>query len=586
MITRYIRKIAAAVFVCCLSGVTFTSCNDFLDETPDGRIEVDNAGKVKALLTTAYPDVTYVRLTELASDNADDLNGDLNGNYDRFSEQCYRWQEITESDNESPTMVWQGYYAAIAAANNALVAIDELGGAAASDTLRALRAEALLCRAFSHFMLTNLFCQNYSKQHSQTDPGIPYITEPETTLNPQYDRSTVAHDYQMIERDLLEGLSLMSDAIYTVPAYHFNTRAAYTFASRFYLFYQQPEKVIQYASLALEDNPKALMRDYNAMLQMPTDDMQPRSRQYVASNEPANFLLLPVYSTDQYYYQGYNTGARFNNNHYLAQAEQFFATPWMPSVEAAQQSQTLYRFYWFYSQTYDKILLPKQPAYFQETNSNTHTGYYRTVVVALKAEEALLNRAEAYVLTGQNDKALADINVWTHNFVVDSVTYVSGGHYNWDPFEYVVEYSTEKVPNELTIESIHEWASRWDYYTPNVPLPRKHLNPEFVNLTEGSTQEDLLQCLLLIRRLEFLHEGMRWFDIKRYGIKIYRREINTALNMLTLTDSMSYRDPRQALQLPFEVQAAGLTPNERPATEEAASFNSWNATPQAVKFNR
>ena len=577
MITRYIRKIAAAVFVCCVANATFTSCNDFLDETPDGRISVDNTGKIRALLTTAYPDVTYVRMTELASDNADDLNGDLNGNYDRFSEQCFRWQEVTESDNESPTMVWQGYYAAIAAANNALVAIDNLGGAAASDTLRALRAEALLCRAFSHFMLTNLFCLNYSKQHSQTDPGIPYITEPETTLNPQYDRGTVAQDYEMIERDLLEGLQLMSDAIYTVPSYHFNTRAAYTFASRFYLFYQQPEKVIQYATLALDDNPQSLMRDYDVMRSMPTDDMQPRSRQYVSSTEPANFLLLPVYSTDQYYFQGYSTGGRFNNNHYIGQAEEFFATPWMPSVEAAQQSQNLYRFYWFYSQTYDKFLLPKQPAYFQETNSNTHTGYYRTVVVALKAEEALLNRAEAYVLTGQNQKALDDINVWTRNFVVDSVTYVSGGHYNWDPFEYVVEYSTEQVPNRLTLESIHEWASKWGYYQPQQPLPRKHLNPEFVSLTEGSTQEDLLQCLLLIRRLEFLHEGMRWFDIKRYGMKIYRREINSALNMLTLTDSMSYRDPRQALQIPFEVQAAGITPNARPEAETPA-FATWKIT--------
>ena len=327
------------------------------------------------------------------------------------------------------------------------------------------------------------------------------------------------------------------------------------------------------------------MRDYDAMKQMPTDDMQPRSKQYVSSTEPANFLLLPVYSTDQYYFQGSSMGGRFNNNHYIGQAEEFFATPWMPSTKGAQESQQLFRFYWFYSQAFDKFLLPKQPAYFQEVNSNTHTGYYRTVVVALKAEEALLNRAEAYAITGQNQKALDDINVWTTNFIVDSVTYVSGGHYNWDPFEYVVEYSTEAVPNVLTLESIRTWAEKYDYYKPEQPLPRKHLNPEWLNLTEGSTQEDLLQCLLLIRRIEFLHEGMRWFDIKRYGIKIYRREINTALNMLTLTDSMSYRDPRQAIQIPFEVQAAGLTPNERPAAE-SEEFSIWNAEQQPIKFNR
>ena len=322
-----------------------SSCNDFLDTTPDSRIQVDNEEKVKALLTTAYPQATFVRATELASDNADDLNGDLNGNYDRFSEQCYRWQPVTESDNEYPTMIWQDYYKAIASANHALAAMEKMGGAT-TEKLRALKGEALLCRAYAHFVLTNVFCMNYSKQHSDTDLGVPYITAPETTLDPKYDRGTVAHDYEMIEKDLLEGLSLMSDAIYDVPRYHFNSKAAYTFASRFYLFYQQPQKVVEYATKALGANPEEVMRDYDAMKDMPTDNMQPRAIQYTSSSERANFLLLPVYSTDQYYFSGYtNMGGRFNNNSYVGKAEQFFATPWAPDNDAAAQSQQMFKFY-------------------------------------------------------------------------------------------------------------------------------------------------------------------------------------------------------------------------------------------------
>ena len=568
-----------------LAGLTLTACNDFLDELPDDRIEIDKVEKVEALLASAYPGDTYVRLAELASDNVDDLNGDLNGNYDRFSEQCYRWQEITESDNENAAMVWQGHYAAIASANHALQAIDELGGAAASDELRALRGEALLCRAYSHFILTNLFCLNYSKTHSESDLGIPYITEPESTLHPHYERPSVAEDYRLIEKDLLEGLQLMSDVIYTNPRYHFNSKAAYTFASRFYLFYQQPEKVIEYSTKALGDNPSALMRDYDTMQSMPTDNMQPRAMQYVSVNDQANFLLLPVISNDAFYFQGYSTGGRFNTNHYIGQAELFFATPWAPETQAAAESQSIFRFYWFYSQNYDKFLLPKTPYFFEEINPNNHTGYYRTVVVALKAEEAVLNRAEAYAVLGQNDKALADINIWTNSFIVDSVTYVSGGHYNWDPFEYVVEYSTEKVPRDLTMESIHKWHHKYGYYSPERPMPRKHLNPEWLQLPEGSDQECLLQTILLLRRLEFLHEGMRWFDIKRYGIKIYRREINAALNMLTLTDSLEYRDPRQAIQLPFEVRGAGLQPNPRPV-ETSPELVKWPAESEMIEFKK
>ena len=50
----------------------------------------------------------------------------------------------------------------------------------------------------------------------------------------------------------------------------------------------------------------------------------------------------------------------------------------------------------------------------------------------------------------------------------------------------------------------------------------------------------MLQALIFMRRYQFLHEGMRWFDTRRFGITVYRY-----------------------LQLPADVIAAGLTPNPR-----------------------
>ncbi len=219
-------------------------------------------------------------------------------------------------------------------------------------------------------------------------------------------------------------------------------------------------------------------------------------------------------------------------------------------------------------------MFPKQPIYFEEVNENTHVGYQRTLVVALKAEEALLNRAEAYALTNQYDLALKDINVWTDNFVADSVSYNT---YQYDEnWNYI--YATEPVNKNLTLDRIREWVNKYGYYTPDAPRPRKHLHPEWISLTEGSDQENLIQCLLLIRRLEFLHEGMRWFDVKRYGIKLYRRKIITALNTIELVDSMEYRDPRQAIQLPYEVTSAGLQPNPRPEDTGSVSYTKWENT--------
>ena len=50
-----------------------------------------------------------------------------------------------------------------------------------------------------------------------------------------YDRATVAKVYEEIEADLKLGITLVNDRFYRHPKFHFNKKAAYAFASRFYL---------------------------------------------------------------------------------------------------------------------------------------------------------------------------------------------------------------------------------------------------------------------------------------------------------------------------------------------------------------
>ena len=66
-----------------------------------------------------------------------------------------------------------------------------------------------------------------------------------------------------------------------------------------------------------------------------------------------------------------------------------------------------------------------------------------------------------------------------------------------------------------------------------------------------------------MRRVEFLQCGMRLFDVKRYGIEIYRRTLGTALDVVSVDDVMTVNDPRRAMQLPSDVITAGMTPNPR-----------------------
>ena len=54
-----------------------------------------------------------------------------------------------------------------------------------------------------------------------------------------------------------------------------------------------------------------------------------------------------------------------------------------------------------------------------------------------------------------------------------------------------------------------------------------------------------------------MHDGLRWHDLKRYGIEIEHVQGKDAPRVLV------WNDDRRAIQLPQEVILSGLTPNPR-----------------------
>lgn len=139
------------------------------------------------------------------------------------------------------------------------------------------------------------------------------------------------------------------------------------------------------------------------------------------------------------------------------------------------------------------------------------------------------------------DKAAADLTTWMQNFT-----------------------SSTKV---LTPEEITTFYKGKEYCyddpTGMSSTIKKHLNPSFAIDGEGTTQECMLQCMLGFRRLETMHQGLRWFDIKRYGIEIPRRLLNSAGEPEKKTDFLSKDDLRRAIQIPQKVRDAGLQGNPR-----------------------
>ena len=93
---------------------------------------------------------------------------------------------------------------------------------------------------------------------------------------------------------------------------------------------------------------------------------------------------------------------------------------------------------------------------------------------------------------------------------------------------------------------------------------RKRLHPQGFTIDEdGSTQECIINLLLHMRRIENLHTGLRFNDIKRYGISYAHPNPDNPSPKEGDAEVFMPGDLRGAMQLPSDVIAAGLEANPR-----------------------
>jgi hypothetical protein len=486
--------------------LTITSCSDILDETPDNRTTIDSAEKISELLVGAYPEAAYVTFLESMSDNAGDKGTSAETGIDRattLNERMFFWKDINDIDGDTPTNYWNEAYKAIAQANQALVSIEELD---AGSEFNYLKGEALICRAYSHFMLVNIFSKAYNPSTSGSDIGIPYVTKPETVLLGDYKRGTVENVYKQIREDIELGLPLIKDD-YKVPAFHFTKKSANAFASRFYLIIGEWQKVVNHSTLALGTGGANALRAWEKNYR-PSTYSQQVALYTSSTREPANLLLVSAGSI----YNRYHFSARYqlNNN----KRDEIFPNlngtgkPWTYSVFGSSDL------------SYN---IPKFQEYFKVTNQAAGIGNPFVAFVLFSTDEALLNRAEAYAMLGQLDNAAADINM---SYSVKTRGYDS---------------STDAltVPNIQTRFAVTDS----NLYTPFYTIPAPSL--AFVN------------AVLIIKRTIFYNDGLRWFDNKRHNMIIEHKDVFGNSFVLAKDDN------RRQVQIPEAAQSFGIQQNPR-----------------------
>lgn len=464
-----------------------TSCDDYLEETPDNRVELNTLDKAAQLLTSAYSQGGY-NFVEWMGDMVTYTRGTTKEDQHN---QSYQWQVVDELFQDSPTYYWNETYQAIAHANEVLAVIDNLPGD--EERRRAVKGEALLTRAYGHFMLVNLFAKHYDEATAANEPGIPYVMEPETEFIKQYERQSVKAVYDRVEDDLLEGLELLDGSFYANSGkYHFTRNAALAFASRFYLFKGDLNNCIEYSTQMLGANPDVYVKDLAALLEerVNTEDYV---RLYTSANDPSNLLLM----------------RKITNFH--------LTVGYWPDDE-------IYSGRIFGNNPFDATDLREDPAYvrgdnglsatrfeflFERSSLTSGVGFNYTIVLPFRGEEVLLNRAESYARQNRVNEALADLQtLWNKRY--DS-------------------------PVSLTLEEIQQYIGEND---PRIAL--------------------LIYIVEVERPKEFIHEGLRWFDIKRYDIPV----THVLENGSTIT--LEADDNRRVLQIPEAAQdVGGLAPNPR-----------------------
>lgn len=466
--------------------IVTSGCGDFLSENPDNRVEIKTLKQAAQLLTNAYADGGYT-FTEWMSDNVTFTTGTT-----RLPEhnQSYTWEDVISVEQDTPGNFWSSSYTAIAHANEILKIVDDLPG---NDVERAaVKGEALLARAYAHFMLVNLFAKHFDEDDAEDDPGIPYVTEPETEFLKKYTRNTVEEVYDKVEDDMLAGLELVSSAFYANSGkYHFSKNAGLALASRFYLFKGDFEKCSEYSSMMLGANPEVYIKDIGGLLQetVNNDDF---IREFTSPSAQSNLLVVrqvtnfpvtvgywpsPDLIEGLYGNNPFNAGDVRNSNEYPIYLR---GTGWG---------------------------LAKFEFLFERSSLTSNVGLYYTIMPVFRGEEVLLNRAEAYAYQNKIALAVADLQ----------------------------KFINLRYDREITLTS----AMLRNYYG-------------------GTSAQALVSYILDERQKEFMHEGLRWFDLKRYEIPVQHMLENGSL--ITLDDD----DDRKVLQIPqAAIDVGGLEPNPR-----------------------
>lgn len=248
------KKLKYMILLLCAVVLATTSCDDFLDITPDGQVKRDpllsTPEGIEDAMYGVYSQMRQQTLygQELHFSTMEILSQTLwcYGNTGVTAMSSYNWEHSSvKSVFEG---VWTAMYKNISNVNSVLDA--PLVANASEYPYTLYRGEALGLRAFMHFDLVRIFAGQYTVNPAAD--GIPYATE-FSLKTPEFE--SLEKNYEHILADLHEAEALLADEGEHEGAgnfmldrqIHFNLYAVQATLARVYLTMGNKEKAAEYA---------------------------------------------------------------------------------------------------------------------------------------------------------------------------------------------------------------------------------------------------------------------------------------------------------------------------------------------------
>ncbi len=463
---KTIFKISQIIFVML---IMLTSCESYLEEMPQNKLEPSTIDDYRELLNNAYITDRVMPYIDALSDDVELIESNhvfgLYGGGDPMPDagdqmlSAYMWDDSHEFSIARGDKAFSSLYESIFYTNVVIDKIDDALSTTVGDDMlnikNNMKGEAYALRAYSYFYLVNLYGQYYDPATADTDFGIP-ITTSTGAEDKAYLRATVQEVYDQILSDIEQAITLMeANPIEKIDNRLFDAFRVKALASRVALYMNDWDKTIALSTEILDKNSnifdlRSAISFANAENNASTSTSKLRTGQNYLDENNSNMIFVNGINEIIPLLAFWPTTTTFSVN-----------TDFADTFEEGD----VRRFYFMgtfirdiFGVHLEKLTCFKHrsatPFAFGMT-SYRFDGYTRVI----RIEEILLNRAEAYAQNGDLQSAINDLN----------------------------------------------------------KIREKKFDPAlYVDLSVGSfTQESLLTFIYEERRRELCFEGHRWFDLRR-----------------------------------------------------------------------